>query len=36
VQTRYTYTFLTPFIGDYFTDGAKTVVAAATYRNELF
>lgn len=36
VRTRYTYTFLTPFIGDFFTGGMRTIVAEATYRNELF
>lgn len=34
VRTRYTYTFFTPFIGDLFTDGVKTIVAEATYHNE--
>lgn len=36
VRTRYTYQFLTPFIGDFFTNGANVIQAAATYRNELF
>jgi len=36
VRTRYTYRFLTPFIGDFFTNGANVIQAAATYRNELF
>jgi hypothetical protein len=39
VRTRYTYRFLTPFIGDFFTKGTKgtnVIQAAATYRNELF
>jgi len=36
VRTTYTYVFLTPFIGDFFTAGMKTVQAEATYRNELF
>jgi len=36
VRTRYTYQFLTPFIGDFFTNGRNIIVAEATYRNELF
>jgi Flp pilus assembly protein TadG len=36
VRTRYTYTFLTPLIGKFFTGGASTIQAEATYRNELF
>lgn len=36
VRTRYTYTFMTPFIGDFFSNGANVIEAAATYRNELF
>lgn len=36
VRTRYTYTFLTPLIGNFFSGGKNTIVAEATYRNELF
>lgn len=36
VRTRYTYRFLTPFIGDFFSNGVNIIEAAATYRNELF
>jgi Flp pilus assembly protein TadG len=36
VRTRYTYTFFTPIIGKFFTGGASTINAEATYRNELF
>ena len=36
VRTRYTYTFLTPFIGDFFSDGTNVIQAEATYRNEIF
>jgi hypothetical protein len=36
VRTRYTYTFLTPLIGNFFTGAARTIQAEATYRNELF
>lgn len=36
VRTRYTYTFLTPLIGKFFTGGKNIIVAEATYRNELF
>jgi hypothetical protein len=36
VRTRYTYTFLTPFIGDFFSGGVNVIQAEATYRNEIF
>jgi Flp pilus assembly protein TadG len=36
VRTTYTYVFLTPFIGVFFTAGVKIIQAEATYRNELF
>jgi len=36
VRTKYTYHFLTPFIGDFFADGRNDILAEATYRNELF
>jgi hypothetical protein len=36
VRTRYTYTFLTPLIGNFITGAARTIQAEATYRNELF
>jgi hypothetical protein len=36
VRTRYTYTFFTPLIGNFFTGAARTIKAEATYRNELF
>ncbi len=36
VRTRYTYRFLTPLIGNFFTGAANTIQAEATYRNELF
>ncbi len=40
VQTTYTYRFLTPLVGSFFSEnginGMKTIRAEATYRNELF
>ena len=36
VKTRYTYNFLTPLIGAFFTGGNTLVEAQGTYRNELF
>jgi hypothetical protein len=42
VRTKYTYHFLTPFIGDFFEGadgeekGINVISAEATYRNELF
>jgi hypothetical protein len=36
VRTRYTYSFLTPLIGAFFTGGASIIQAEATYRNEMF
>jgi hypothetical protein len=36
VRTRLTYRFFTPLIGNFFTGGARTIQAEATYRNELF
>jgi Flp pilus assembly protein TadG len=36
VRTKYTYQFLTPFIGDFFSNGRNDILAEATYRNELF
>jgi hypothetical protein len=40
VQTRYTFGFLTPLVGNFFSEngvkGTKTIRAEATYRNELF
>ena len=36
VRTRHTYRFFTPLIGNFFTGGASTIQAEATYRNELF
>lgn len=40
VLTRYEYTFITPFVGDFFSEngvkGIATIRAEATYRNELF
>ena len=36
VKTQYTYKFMTPLIGAFFTGGAITVEAQGTYRNELF
>lgn len=36
VRTRYAYHFLTPFIGDFFSNGTNIIAAEATYRNELF
>ena len=34
VVTTYTYTFFTPFIGQFFGGGVSTITAQATYRNE--
>ena len=36
VKTLYTYNFLTPLIGAFFTGGNILVQAQGTYRNELF
>jgi Flp pilus assembly protein TadG len=36
VKTRYTYEFMMPLIGAFFTEGESLVEAQATYRNELF
>ena len=36
VVTTYTYTFFTPFIGNFFPGGVSTIMAQSTYRNELF
>lgn len=36
VRVQYTYNFLTPFIGKFFTDGKNVIHAAALYRNEGF
>lgn len=36
VRTRYTYEFMTPLIGAFFTGGKILVEAQGTYRNELF
>ena len=36
VKTRYTYEFMTPLIGAFFTGGKSPVEAQGTYRNELF
>ena len=36
VVTSYTYTFLTPFMGQFFPNGVSTITAQTTYRNELF
>ena len=36
VHTRYTYRFLTPFIGEFFTNRVNVIQAATTYRNEGF
>jgi hypothetical protein len=36
VRTRYTYQFLTPFIGDFFSNGVNIIQASSTYRNEGF
>lgn len=36
VRTRYTYEFMTPLIGAFFTEGKILVEAQGTYRNELF
>jgi hypothetical protein len=36
VKTRYSYNFLTPLIGAFFTGGNTLVEAQGTYRNELF
>jgi len=36
VRTRYSYEFLTPLVGTYFTDGKALIQADATYRNEQF
>jgi len=36
VRTSYVFTFLTPFVGAFFTNGVNTISAQATYRNELF
>jgi Flp pilus assembly protein TadG len=36
VRTLHTYRWLTPLIGNFFTGGASTIKAEATYRNELF
>jgi Flp pilus assembly protein TadG len=36
VRTNYVYEFFTPFIGQFFPLGRRTIVAEATYRNEMF
>ena len=36
VRTQYTFTFLTPMIGNFFSGGTAGLQAEATYRNELF
>lgn len=36
VRTNYVYTFFTPLIGQFFPLGQRTIVAEATYRNEMF
>jgi Flp pilus assembly protein TadG len=36
VRTNYVYTFFTPLIGRFFPLGQRTIVAEATYRNEMF
>jgi Flp pilus assembly protein TadG len=36
VRTQYTYRFLTPLIGQFFTGGVNLIQAEATYRNEMF
>ncbi|OPY06389.1 MAG: TadE-like protein [Syntrophus sp. PtaB.Bin001] len=36
VRVRYTYTFFTPFIGNFFTSGQKLITAQALYKNESF
>jgi Flp pilus assembly protein TadG len=36
VRTQYTYRFLTPLIGQFFTGGVNLIQAQATYRNEMF
>jgi Flp pilus assembly protein TadG len=36
VRTRYLYKFFTPLIGRFFSGEQCTIVAEATYRNELF
>ena len=36
VRTRYTYKFVTPFIGALVSGGSVPIQAQATYRNELF
>lgn len=36
VRTRYTYRFITPFVGDFFPGGVNVIQAQSTYRNELF
>jgi Flp pilus assembly protein TadG len=36
VKTRYTYEFMTPLIGAFFTGGKILVEAQGTYRNEMF
>jgi Flp pilus assembly protein TadG len=36
VQVKYTYNFLTPFIGNFFAGGKSDIQANSLYRNELF
>lgn len=36
VRTRYTYSFFTPLIGNFFSGGSNVIRAEATYRNEMF
>jgi Flp pilus assembly protein TadG len=36
VRVSYTYNFLTPFIGNFFSDGKNEITAQALFRNELF
>lgn len=36
VRTRYSYRFITPFIGEFFPGGVNVIQAQSTYRNELF
>ncbi len=36
VRTRYTYTFITPLIKQFFTGGQRVITASTLFRNELF
>jgi hypothetical protein len=36
VRTNYVYKFFTPLIGQFFPLEQRTIVAEATYRNEMF